>query len=215
MNLSVILSLITDKSPTSNPTKLSILTRPLVVNSIFLLFLLAFFSTLIPLNIDAHATRQIQLAIYEKMVSECIDASAALNAGQSTALFESTLRTLFAGLTIPFYVYTAQLRRVWIAWTAFSGLEFLVFLISSSFYFSSLLKSLGSVKRQNTGSTGGEVRNLRDMVLALLFSSATTLAVGGCHLAAVIYLVIVVGNEDFATLLALLVVHSITRISTD
>lgn len=43
------------------------------------------------------------------------------------------------------------------------------------------------------------------MVLGLLFSSASTLAVGGCHTAASVYLLVVEGKEDLATLLALFV----------
>ena len=213
MNLSVILSLITEKSPAYSPTRLTFLTRPTFVNSIFLLFLLAFLSTLIPLSIDAHTARHASTAIYEKMEGELIAASIAFNAGEPTDFLQSIMRTHFNEIRTAFVQYNAQLRKVWIAWTTFAAIELLVFLISSSLYFTHLLASLRSVTERSSGSTG-ELRVLRDLVMGLIFSSASTLAVGGCHFAASVYLLVVEGNEDFATLLALFVLRlSISELS--
>lgn len=199
MNLSVVLSLISEKSPT---TRTNFFTRPLFINSVFLLFLFAFLSTLIPLSIDTHNARNVQVVIFEKMKVGLTAASIAFDAGQSTALLEAQLRAQFADLGVAFVAYNAALRKCWIAWTTFAGFELLVFLISSSFYFSSLLASLRSVASKNTSSTG-EVRILRELVWGLILSSAATLVVGGCHTAASVYLLVVEGKEDFATLLAL------------
>ena len=90
--------------------------------------------------------RNVQLVMYAKMESGLTAGSIALNAGQSTDALQALLRTQFAELGVAFIAYNARLRRVWIAWTTFAAVELLVFLISSSFYFTHLLASLRSAK---------------------------------------------------------------------
>lgn len=131
-------------------------------------------------------------------------ASIAFNVGEPTDFLQSIMRAHFNEMRTAFVNYNGLLRRVWIAWTTFAAIELLIFLVSSSIYFSHLLTSLRVSEKQNS-SDGETRRNLRDLVMGLLFSSATTLAVGGCHLAASVYLLIGQGEEDFATLLALCV----------